>query len=214
MRDQRQYTATKRSALSSTPPSLVDRIPMQAAPDNTFLERSEDHQNVPHINTLVTLVLEKNGHRRSDSTVAIAPSVMDDSSSTVFVEGETGTNERPSVEEEGAEELAVAHRDDQPQSDAQRLAADVRSKMEEEEPLRESWSAQSEDRGHGQSPSPSYTDDQDLSMNPSDLQYVDFIMYNTLTMEPAAQSRKRPSLKSSIRKLSFLNLHRKKGSER
>lgn len=188
---------------------------MEAALDNTFIERSGDHQNVPHINTLVTLVLKKHSHRRSDSTVAIAPSMMDDSSSTVFVEVENGTTEQPSVGEEGTEELAVAPRDDQPQSDAQKLAADVRSKMEEEEPLRESWSAQSEDSWHGQSPSPSSSNDPDLSMNPSDLQYVDFMMYNTLAMEPAAQSlRKRPSLKSRIRKLSFLNLHRKKGSER
>jgi hypothetical protein len=192
---------------------------MQSAPDNAFLESSEGHQNTAHINTLATLLLKKCSHRRSDSMVAIAPSVMNDSSSATFVEVENTTAEEPSVEdsEEVAEEVALVPRNGQPQSDAQRLAALVRSRMEEEEPLSEGRPPYPEDSGYEQSARPSAPNSPDLSMHPSDLIYIDSILAqdNTREMGATAPLRKRLSLRSRMRKLSILNLHRKeKGSGR
>ncbi|OAX37735.1 hypothetical protein K503DRAFT_215257 [Rhizopogon vinicolor AM-OR11-026] len=213
-RGQRQFYHVDRHATPSSPPSFVDRIPMQGVPDNAFLESSEGHQNIPHINTLVTLMLEKRSHKRSDSTVAIAPSVMVDSSSAMFVEVENATTEEAPAEDttEGLE--VAAPRGGQPQSDAQRLAALVRSKMEEDGPLSESRLSYLEDSGHGQPP-PSPTNNPDLSIHTSDLLHIDSVLEqdNTRGMEATVQLRKRLSLRSRMRKLSILTLHRKeKGS--
>ncbi|KAJ8597293.1 hypothetical protein M405DRAFT_804055 [Rhizopogon salebrosus TDB-379] len=144
---------------------------------------------------------------------------MNDSSSATFVEVENTTAEEPSVEdsEEVAEEVALVPRNGQPQSDAQRLAALVRSRMEEEEPLSEGRPPYPEDSGYEQSARPSAPNSPDLSMHPSDLIYIDSILAqdNTREMGATAQLRKRLSLRSRMRKLSILNLHRKeKGSGR
>ncbi|OJA17440.1 hypothetical protein AZE42_05931 [Rhizopogon vesiculosus] len=213
-RGRRQFYHVDRHATPSSLSNFVDRIPMQGVPDNACLANSEDHQNIPHINTLVTLMLEKRSHKRSDSTVAIAPSVMADSSSAMFVEVENATTEEaPAGDRTECLEVA-ARRSGQAQSDAQRLAALVRLKMEEDEPLSESRPSYLEDSRNGQPP-PSSANNPDLAIHPSDLLHIDSILEqdNTRAMEVTAQLRKRLSLRSRMRKLSILTLHRKeKGS--
>lgn len=186
----------------------MERI-MQCEPGNDLLE---DHQNIPHVNTLVTLMLKKNrSHRRSASTVAITPSVMDDSSAATIVEVENATTEEHPRIEVVEEVASIAPHNSQPQSDAQRLAVLVRSQMKDDEPQSGGQPSYSEDSGYAQPPPPSPSNSPNFSMSPSDLIYIDSILtqHNTREMEATAQLRKRISLRSRMRKLSISILRRK-----
>ncbi|KAG2356559.1 hypothetical protein BDR07DRAFT_1422862 [Suillus spraguei] len=180
---------------------------MQCAPDNnTLLESSADHQDA-HVDALVTLVLKKHSHQRPDSLVGIAPSTMDDSSFTMFSELTHSTTDKPSTT--NIEEL-VEDGDTAPliaQSDAQRLAALVRLKMTNDEPLQGCPLSYSEGShgGRAQSRPTSPRDSVDLSIHPSDLEYIDSILAHdeALEKEAMARSRKCPTLGSRMRKITL-----------
>ncbi|KAG1824603.1 uncharacterized protein BJ212DRAFT_1295736 [Suillus subaureus] len=180
---------------------------MQCALDNTLLESSADHQDTPHVDTLVTLVLRKRSHQRSDSLVAITPSAMDDSSSAVSSELDYATTDEPSMQH--SEELVVDGDTAPltPQSDAQRLAALVRLKMTTDEPLQSCLSSYSEEShcGRDQSSPTSPQGSIDLSMHPSDLTYIDSILAQdeALEVEAMARLQKSPMLRLRMRKRVF-----------
>ncbi|KAG2346059.1 hypothetical protein BDR05DRAFT_988243 [Suillus weaverae] len=177
---------------------------MEQSLDNIYVESSADPQDTPHVDVLVTLLLKKHTHQRSDSIVAIVPSAMDDSSSTPFSELEYATTDEPSMpnSEELVDTALLT-----PQSDAQRLAALVRLKMAADEPIQGCLSSYSGGSrgGRGQSPPASPQDSIDLSIHPSDLIYIDSILAQdeALEIEAMAQLRKRPTLRSRMRKSAF-----------
>ncbi|KAG2067273.1 hypothetical protein BDR04DRAFT_1120578 [Suillus decipiens] len=187
---------------------------MQCALDNnTLLKSSANHQDT-HVDALVTLVLKKRSHQRPDSLVAIAPSTMDDSSSTVFSELTHSTTDKTKSEE------LVEAGDTAPliaQSDAQRLAALVRLKMTDDEPLQGCPLSHSEGShcGRGQSRPTSHQDSIDLSIRPSDLEYIDSILAHDEALEKEAMARSRkPTLGSRMRKITLSICGRWRGKSR
>lgn len=94
-----------------------------------------------------------------------------------------------------------------PQSDAQRLAALVKLKMVTDELLQDCLSSYSESShgGHDQSSPTSPRDSTNPSMHPSDLIHIDSMLTQdeALEVKAMARLRKRPTLRSRMRKEHF-----------
>ncbi|KAG2749389.1 hypothetical protein P692DRAFT_20874146 [Suillus brevipes Sb2] len=134
---------------------------------------------------------------------------MDDSSSPVFSELESATADEPSMSnnEESGDTAPL-----NPQSEAQQLAALVRSKMTAKEPLQDCLSSYSEDSHGGPSTS---QDSVDLSIHTSELIYIDSILAQdeALELEAKAQLRKRQTLGSRMKKIALFCKWRRKGDD-
>jgi hypothetical protein len=130
---------------------------------------------------------------------------MDDSSSAVFSELEYATTDEPSMPNSEANGDTAPLTPPQ-QSDAQKLAAFVRSKMTTDEPLKDCLSSYSEGSYEcDQSVPTSPQDSVDLSIHPSELIYIDSILAQdkALELEAMAESRKRPTSRSRMRKIAL-----------
>lgn len=183
-----------------TTPSIPLDCIMQCAPSNTLLESSADHQ--AYVDALANIVLRKNPLQCSASLVAIEPSTMDDSSSPVFseLESATATADEPSMSnnEESGDTAPL-----NPLSEAQQLAALVRSKMTADEPLQDCLLSYSEDSHGGRSTS---QDSVDLSIHASELIYINSILAHdeAFELEAKARLRKRQTWKSRMKKIALL----------
>lgn len=133
---------------------------------------------------------------------------MDDSSSAVFSELESTTADEPSMSNEESGDTAPLS---PAQSEAQQLAALVRSKMTTDEPLQDCLSPCSEGSHGGRSTSPQ--DSVNLSIYTSELLYIDSIIAQDEAFELEAKLRKRLTLRSRMKKKAlFFGRWRRKGS--
>jgi hypothetical protein len=120
---------------------------------------------------------------------------MDDSSSAVFSELESTTADEPSMSNEESGDTAPLS---PAQSEAQQLAALVRSKMTTHEPLQDCLSSCSEGSHGGRSTSPQ--DSVNLSIYTSDMMYINSILAQEEALEFEAKLRKQPTLWARMKK--------------